>query len=74
MRLTATSAKFYETAVVSEVTLHSIAAKDSKSLLEQLSDKTPEKSTVTENSEVNMTPDNRPYLLGSKLGMSTDIM
>ena len=54
--------------------LGAVAAKDSRSLLEQLSDKTPENSTVTEKSEVNMTPDTRPYLLGSKLGMSTDIM
>ena len=74
MRLMATSVNVFEMAVVSEVTLHSIAAKANKSLLERLSDRTPEKSTVTEKSEVNKTPDTRPYRLDEKLGMSSDII
>ena len=74
MRLTATSAKVYEMAVDSEVALHSTAAKASKSLLERLSARTPEKSTANEKSAVNKTPDTRPYLLGEKSGMSTDII
>lgn len=52
----------------------SIAAKPSKRRREQLSDATPEKRTVTEKRDVNMTPDKRPYLLVVKSGMSIFIM
>ena len=60
--------------VVSDVTLQSIAAIERISRREKLSEAIPEKSTVTENKEVNKAPERSPYLPESKPGMSIDIM
>ena len=54
--------------------LQSMAANARRSRLEQLSERTPEKRTVIEKRDVNITPETRPYLLDVKPGMSTDIM
>ena len=74
MRLAPTSAYVFEIAVVRQVKLQRIAAQASNSFLEQLSDNTPEKSTVTEKRLVKSTPERSPYLYEVKPGMATDIM